>query len=132
MKNSDYHDLLDNKIDSLLANQPLKPSAEFTSRVLAAADELNSKPSVLTRVVKKLSHLALPIAALILVAFTLIRFIPAKTDTGNEPTLTHLQMNEIFLLEEGLAGLVQLSDENFSDIDLIGTLDSLIDSTNRS
>lgn len=124
MKKSNPHDLLDSKIDKLLANQPLKPSADFTSQVLEAADRLNSERRVLANLKDKLSSLALPIAALLVIAFTLARFI----SVSSELRLTDIEMNEIFLLEEGLSGLVQLKDENFNETDLLSTLNSLIDS----
>lgn len=139
MKTTDPRDPLDRTIDDLLARRPLTPSDDFAARVLAAADALPAE-TARTSPVGQLLRFALPIAALIVVAFTLAQLMqtqPAAIDTpvqiaSHTPTpttgahtLNAADMEEIFLLEEGLAGLTQLQDDNFSNNDLLSTLDAL-------
>jgi len=72
-----------------------------------------------------LLRFALPLAALIAVAFTLAQFIPSKPSTVPGPVLSAADMQEIFLLEEGLAGLSQLQQGHFGSTHLLSTLDAL-------
>jgi hypothetical protein len=126
MKTTDSRDPLDRKIDDLLASRPLTPSDDFAARVLAAADELPAAQPP-TRPVGQLLRFALPIAAAIAVAITLTQFMPTKPTAVAVagPTLNVADVEEIFLLEEGLTGLTQLQDDNFSSTDLLSTLDAL-------
>jgi len=124
MKTTDSRDPLDRTIDDLLASRPLQPSPDFAARVLAAADALpaakrHSSP------VGQLLRFALPLAALIAVAFTLAQFIPSNPSAVLAPALSAADMQEIFLLEESLAGLGQLQDEHFGSTHLLSTLDAL-------
>ena len=126
MKTTDSRDPLDRKIDDLLASRPLTPSDDFAARVLAAADELPAAQPR-TSPVGQLLRFALPIAAAIAVAITLTQFMPTKPTAVAvaTPTLNVADVEEIFLLEEGLTGLTQLQDDNFSSTDLLSTLDAL-------
>lgn len=132
MKTTDSRDPLDRTIDDLLASRPLTPSDDFAARVLAAADQLPAeKPR--TSPVGQLLRFALPIAALIAIAFTLAQLMPTKPtavtaptlSAAAAPTLSAADMQEIFLLEEGLAGLTQLQDVNLSSTNLLSTLEAL-------
>lgn len=124
MKTTDSRDPLDRTIDDLLASRPLQPSDDFAARVLAAADELPA-PKRHINPIGQLLRFALPIAALIAVAFTLVQLIPTKPSAVAAPTLSTADAQEIFLLEEGLTGLTQLLDDNLGSTDLLGTLDAL-------
>jgi hypothetical protein len=124
MKTTDSRDPLDRTIDDLLASRPLQPSDDFAARVLAAADELPAAKRR-TSPVGQLLRFALPIAALIAVAFTLAQFLPTKPTAVAAPALSAADAQEIFLLEEGLTGLTQLLDDTLSSTDLLGTLDAL-------
>ena len=124
MKTTDSRDPLDRTIDDLLASRPLQPSDDFVARVLAAADQLPVEKQR-TSSVGQLLRFALPIAALIAVAFTLAQLIPTKPTAVAAPALSAADMQEIFLLEEGLTGLSQLQHEQFSSTNLLNTLDSL-------
>jgi hypothetical protein len=125
MKTTDPRDPLDRKIDDLLASRPLQPSDDFAARVLAAANQLPTEPA--TRPVTHLLRFTLPIAALIAVAVTLVQFRPNKpTATAiAATTLDAADMEEIFLLEEGLIGLSQLQDDQLSTNNLLSTLEVL-------
>jgi hypothetical protein len=124
MKTTDPRDPLDRTIDDLLASRPLTPSDDFAARVLAAADALPAEQPR-TSPVGQLLRFALPIAALIAVAFTLAQLMPTKPTAVAAPTLNAADLQEIFLLEEGLTGLTQLQDDHFSSTDLLSTLDAL-------
>lgn len=124
MKTTDSRDPLDRKIDDLLASRPLQPSADFAARVLAAADEL-PKVKARTSPVGQLLRFALPIAALIAVAFTLAQLMPTKPTAVAVPALSVADAQEIFLLEEGLTGLNKLQEDSYSSTDLLSTLDAL-------
>ncbi len=124
MKTTDSRDPLDRTIDGLLASRPLQPSPDFAARVMAAAEAL---PTAKRRSspVGQLLRFALPIAALIAVAFTLAQFIPSKPSAVLAPALSAADMQEIFLLEEGLAGLGHLQQDHFGSTHLLSTLDAL-------
>ena len=124
MKITDSPNSLDGKIDNLLASQPLKPSSDFTARVLAEANKLNKRRRSLNPV-KRWLPLGLPIAALIIAAWILTPFISTKPIKPTQPSLTTIELQEIFILEEGLAGLSQLQDEDMVKTDLLDILDSL-------
>ncbi|MBT4757145.1 MAG: hypothetical protein HOO08_01990 [Opitutae bacterium] len=123
MKTTNSRDSLDSKIDDLLASYTLQPSDDFVARVLAAADELPAKKH--TSPVGPLLRFALPIAALIVFAFTLAQFMLTKPSIAAAPAPSAADMQEIFLLEEGLTGLSQLKYEQFSSTNLLNTLDAL-------
>lgn len=124
MKTTDSRDPLDRTIDDLLASRLLQPSDDFAARVLAAADQLPAEKQR-TSPVGQLLRFALPIAALIAVAFTLAQLMPTKPTAVAAPALSAAEAQEIFLLEEGLTGLSQLQHEQFSSTNLLNTLDAL-------
>ena len=136
MKTTDPRDPLDQKIDTLFASRPITPSDDFAARVLAAADELPTKQTR-TSPVGQLLRFALPIAALIAVALTLSQFKQEAPTTAvasrTAPTavletsenLSTADMQEIFILEEALASLSTLKDDNLNSADLLSTFDAL-------
>ena len=124
MKTTDSRDSLDRTIDDLLASCPVQPSDNFAARVLAAADELPAEKCC-SSPAGQLLRFALPIAALIAVAFTLVRFTLTKPTAVADLTLSAADAQEIFLLEEGLVGLTQLNDDSLSAAHLLSTLDAL-------
>jgi hypothetical protein len=127
MKTTDPRDPLDHKIDDLLARRPLQPGSDFTARVLAAAAELPAPPAPRRRPTRTLLRFALPIAAAVAIAVTcqLAPFSPGSTEAVASPTLSTADIQEIFLLEEGLSGLAQLQEDPLSHHDLLNTLDAL-------
>lgn len=127
MKTTDPRDPLDQKIDALLANKPIKSDIDFTSRVLSALDaDLATKETVTPqRSLAPLLKFALPIAAAAALALTLMQFNKASTLTTPAANLTAAEAQEIFLLEEGLNGLSELSNESFQGQDFLATLDAL-------
>lgn len=124
MKTTDSRDPLDRKIDDLLASRPLQPSPDFTARVLAAAETLPT-PQIPQRRASTLLRFALPAAAAIAVIGLVTQFIVRAPASAPAAALSAADIQEIFLLEEGLSGLAQLSDEHLSNHDLLNTLDAL-------
>jgi hypothetical protein len=124
MKTTDSRDPLDRTIDDLLTSQPLKPSADFTAHVLAAAE---AQPDAKRRSspVGQLLRFALPIAALVVLALTLAPQMLPQPATEAVPSLSVAEMQEIFLLGEGLTGLSQLQDDHFGSTSLLSTVDAL-------
>ena len=126
MKTTDPRDPLDHKIDDLLASRPLQPSNDFTQRVLSAAEQLPASQAR-RRPTGKLLRLLLPMAAAAAITLTyrLAPFSPSPPAIEPLPTLSAAEIQEIFLLEEGLSGLAQLQDDQLSSHDLLNTLDAL-------
>jgi hypothetical protein len=125
MKTTDPRDPLDRKIDTLLASRPLQPRPDFAMRVLAAADALpaQNKP---TSTMGHLLYIALPVAAALAVALTLTLTDVAPTHiTAAHPLLTASDLQEIFLLEEGLSPLAKIENEDLGGNNLLNTLDAL-------
>ena len=131
MKTNHNSDPLDQQIDTLLANRPVKPSDGFAARVLAAAAETalaedssgnRKRPHAL------LIKFALPLAAAIAVTISLL---PVNTDsvapTGStERAIISIdEVQEIFLLEESLASLAHVSAAEVGNVDLLSILDAL-------
>jgi hypothetical protein len=123
MKTTDSRDPLDRKIDALLASRPLQPGADFSARVLAAVDTppAQAKPGPIA----KLLHFALPLAAVAAFAFTFAHLLRTQSGTSQAPSLTAADMQEIFLLQEGLSAFTQLQYDNLNGDDLLSTLDAL-------
>ncbi len=121
MKTPDSLDSLDRKIDELFASQPLKPSADFTNRVLAATDEFVAKKSP-SRTIRPWLRLALPIAALLVAALTLTQLLSTKPVASESSTLITIDLQEIFILEEGLTGIADLQDDDLSNADFLDAL----------
>ncbi|HBM86224.1 MAG TPA: hypothetical protein DD423_05510 [Opitutae bacterium] len=124
MKTTDSRNPLDRKIDDLLASRPLQPSSDFTQRVLAAADDLPA-PKARPSHISKLVHFALPAAAAIAAACLLVQFIATTPAVDHPSTLSAADIQEIFLLEEGLSGFTQLQDDHLSSDALLNTLEAL-------
>lgn len=126
-------DPLDQKLDALLASRPLRADDDFAARVLAAAKadegQRNARPK---RPFGKLIAFALPIAAAVVLTLSLLQFDNGNQtpNTGSNPstetvTLTTAEAQEIFLLEESLAGLAAADASSFVGGDLLATLDAL-------
>ena len=132
MKTNHNSDPLDQQIDTLLASRPAKPSEDFAARVLAAAERATAEDSARQerRPLGTLIKFALPLAAAIAVTVSL-SFWPVHTDSVDLPesiestTLSTAEVQEIFLLEESLASLADISATEFGSTDLLATLDAL-------
>jgi hypothetical protein len=132
MKTNHHKDSLDQQIDTLLASRPVKPSEDFAARVLAAAENAVAEDSSekAERPLGTLIKFALTLAAAIAVTVSL-SFLPVHTDSFNLPesiessTLSTAEVQEIFLLEESLANLADISATEFGSTDLLATLDAL-------
>ena len=129
MKTNHSSDPLDQQIDTLLASRPIKPSDDFAARVLAAtetavAEDFSDKNRQLGLLIK----FALPLAVAIAVTISLL---PVHTDsiapTGSteSATLSTAEMQEIFLLEESLASLANVSATEVGSFDLLSIIDAL-------
>ena len=130
MKTNHNIDPLDQQIDNLLSSRPVKPSEDFAARVLAAAETAIAEDSArkAKRPLGTLIKLALPLAAAIAVTISLW---PVHTDSVapaesiESTTLSTAEVQEIFLLEESLAILADISATEFGSTDLLSTLDAL-------
>jgi len=111
MKTTDPRDPLDQKIDALLANRPLPNSDNFTQRVLAAT-QAETTPSTTTQHKHWLRY-AMPLAAAILVAFTLT-FTVVKPKPAQQfdvlSSVSVAEVQEILLIEDGLGELAKLEE----------------------
>lgn len=140
MKTTDPRDPLDQQIDALLASRPITPSDDFASRVLQAAQ--NEPPNSTAKHGKLASILrfTLPAAAAIALAFIVVPLFRQSETTATthmastpspempaEATLDDADAQEIFFLEEGLAGLTTQfeSDSDLNGDALLQTLDAL-------
>ena len=132
MKTNHNIDPLDQQIDNLLSSRPVKPSEDFAARVLAAAETAIAEDSArkAKRPLGTLIKLALPLAAAIAVTISLSLW-PVHTDSVapaesiESTTLSTAEVQEIFLLEESLAILADISATEFGSTDLLSTLDAL-------
>lgn len=130
MKTNHRKDPLDQQIDTLFASRPVKPSEDFSARVLDAAETAAAKDSAGQdkRALGTLIKFALPLAAAIAVTISLW---PVHTDSVataesiESTTLSTAEVQEIFLLEESLASLTDISATEFGSTDLLSTLDAL-------
>jgi hypothetical protein len=130
MKTNHNSDPLDQQIDTLLASRPVKPSEDFVARVLAAAETTVADDSTgkAKRPLGTLIKFVLPLAAAIAVTISLW---PVHTDSVataesiESTTLSTAEVQEIFLLEESLASLTDISASEFGSTDLLSTLDAL-------
>ena len=130
MKANHNSDPLDQQIDTLLASRPVKPSDDFAARVLAAAEnEVTEDSSRKTkRPLGMLIKFALPIAAAIAVTICLLLAntdFTAPTGSTEGATLSAAEVQEIFILEESLTSLSNVSATEVSSADLISILDAL-------
>lgn len=124
MKTKHNSDLLDQKIDALLARRPVMASDDFASRVLAAAEADDTARST-KRPLGTLIKFALPLAAAVAVTISLLQFNTSSTEPAEGTALSASEAQEIFLLEESLASLATISTTEFGTEDLLSTLDAL-------
>ena len=133
MKTNHNSDPLDQQIDTLLANRPVKPSDGFAARVLAAAAETalaEDSPYKTKSPLGLLVKFALPLAAAIAVTISL-SLRPVNTDsvapTGSteSATISTAEVQEIFILEESLSSLAHVSATEVGSFDLLSILDAL-------
>ena len=117
-------DPLDTQINSLLASRPLRPSDDFIARVLEAAEAdavLRRKRSLGRRLA-----FALPLAAAFALTFSLLQLdIGQGIPAGSSTALTQAEVQELFLLQEGLANLASVGSTDFGSKEMLRTLDAL-------
>jgi len=117
-------DPLDTQINSLLASRPLRPSDDFIARVLEAAEAdavLRRKRSLGRRLA-----FALPLAAAFALTFSLLQLdISQGIPDGSSTALTQAEVQELFLLQEGLANLASVGSTGFGSKEILKTLDAL-------
>ncbi len=121
---------LDQKIDTLLASRPVKPSYDFAARVLAAAETAPAENSSIKtkHLLVALVKFALPLAAAIALTISLL---PVNTDSIAPTELTDsiilstAELHEIFFLEESLTSLANVNATEVGSVDLLSFLDAL-------
>lgn len=121
MKREHDQDPLDQRIDALLASRPLKVSDDFTARVMAATEAEPEERSIM----RKILPFALPAAAAIAVALTWPRLQHTSESTDSSAFISTADAQEIFLLEESLAGLASVQNDELAINGLLATLDAL-------
>ena len=141
MKTTDPRDPLDQKIDELLASQPVKAPTNFAARTLA---QLDAEPATTEPASKKtdglapLIRFALPVAAAVALGFFVFtQFNQNNTKTPAEPSglattgaqqgeeLNSYEIQEILMLQEGLSGFAQVETDELNSDALLDTLDTL-------
>lgn len=123
------NDRLDQKIDQLLASQPIQPPADFAARTLAraTADAPGGKPGTLA----PLFRFALPLAAALALAFSIFHAFEPKTaprpshSHAASTTLTNFDIQELLILQEGLSGFAQIESDEINSRELLDTLETL-------
>ncbi|HKK18806.1 MAG TPA: hypothetical protein VJ952_09015 [Opitutales bacterium] len=132
-------DPLDQKIDELLARQPVKASDDFAARTLAEAEaqDPRKQPGGLAPLIRFVLPLA---AALALAAILVSQFgkdpasspaalvqdsTSATTTAASQAALDAYELQELLLLQEGLSGFAQIETDDLSTGDLLATLDTL-------
>ena len=124
MKTTHPSDPLDRKINKLFASQPLQPSDDFTERVLAVTSEVAGEEEV-QRKIHLWQRLILPVAALLVASFIINYLASNSSSESLTSTITTIELQEIFILEEGLAGLTQVQDEDLNGAQLLKVLNRL-------
>jgi hypothetical protein len=123
-------DPLDQKIDERLKSLPIQTSDNFAARTLAEldAETKGKKPGKLAPLIR----FALPMAAALALAF--IAYAQFGRDGAEKPTaatgshedLNQYEIQEIFLLQEGLSRFAQIDAGELSQTDeLLDTLETL-------
>ena len=130
MKANHNSDPLDQQIDNLLASRSVKPSDDFAARVLAAAETEVTEDSLgkTKRPIGMLIKFGLPFAAAIAVTISLLLAIDdsvAPTGPSEGTTLSAAEVQEIFLFQESLASLANISATEVGSYDLLSFLDAL-------
>jgi len=145
MKTTDPRDSLDQKIDELLASQPIKAPTDFSARLLTEIEAMppRKKPGRIAPLIR----FALPMAAALALAFVaLSQFhqgspdsptqqevragttsqaeILAATNNDSE-ALNSYEIQELLMLQEGLSGFAQIESDELNSSDLLDTLDTL-------
>lgn len=134
MKTTDPRDSLDRKIDALLSEQPLRAPEDFGARALEAAEA--PQRQVRRRRAERLIRFALPAAAAM--ALALFFTTPSREPTDQlaqhpqdsqisqiEAPLENIALEELFRLQEGLAGLATIPQDTLDSEELLQTLDTL-------
>ena len=133
MKTKDPRDPLDQKIDALLASQPVRASADFSERLLERVDQLPRRKGASP--VAALLRFALPLAAAVALLFAIFsQLSPESVEPGSsqlsqhEPdsaALNDYEIQELLMLQEGLSSFAQIDADGFDSSDLLDTLDTL-------
>jgi hypothetical protein len=130
MKTNHNSDPIDKQIDTLLASHPVKPSNDFSARVLDAAETAIAEDSAGqdNRALGTLIKFVLPLAAAIAVTISLLPVNNdpvAPTGSTESATISIDEVQEIFLLEDCLASLANVSATEVGSVDLLSILDAI-------
>ena len=144
MKTTDPRDPLDQKIDELLASQPVKASTDFSARLLAEleAQPLRKEPGRIAPLIR----FVLPLAAALALAFVAWQQLRQSSQqsaahqtagagttsqadslatTNNHAALNSYEIQELLMLQAGLTSLAQIESDELNSSDLLDTLDTL-------
>jgi len=145
MKTTDPRDSLDRKIDELLASQPAKAPADFSNRILQEIETCSAPMGQRPR--SPILRFALPLAAALTVVFSVFALLyqedsnsrgdaslatvdqpldPLQTPAGSSPDiLVDLEIQELLLLQDALAGFANSGIDEFNSDELSTTLETL-------
>jgi hypothetical protein len=138
MKTTDPRDTLDQKIDALLSEQPLRASDDFRARTLSAVEASRSKAGL--RSFRRRFRFALAAAAGVVLALLLglqsrQSMAPQNPLAQNQAPVPHTliadpflessEMEELFHLQEKLSALANIEQDLPDSTNLLQTLDTL-------
>lgn len=127
MKTTDSRDPLDQEIDRLLNERPVKAEPAFLQNVLEAVDRLDATdaPSPQIHWGRRITAIATPIAAAIALAFILSPSSDTTTSTQQASNLNLIEAQEIFDLSTETTELSLASDFSSIDFNLLATFDAI-------
>lgn len=140
MKTTDPRDPLDHKLDELLARQPLKAADDFLTRTLAAAEAGPPEQTPRTFALRRRFAMAIAAAAAIALACVALSQLKqgrpeaaveiatvetVQPQSAGSDALSHAEIDELLLLEEGLSGFADLDTAGLRSDSLLNTLDAL-------
>lgn len=126
MKTTDSRDSLDKGIDALLASRPVRPTADFAERVLAAAEASRPAPAPEPTMWQGTVRVILAAAAAIACAFVLFQWLSQSSNRPQGSALSTAEVQEIFLWDEALSALHSFQPDNIQADQLLSALDVLL------
>lgn len=142
MKTTDPRDPLDQKIDALLTSQPVQAPGDFVARTIAASEAEKALQQPGPGPLAPIIPLALPAVAAIALAFLLINqftitapeqaadfagqeTLPSTSSAKGAEALSHTEIDELLILQEGLSGFADLDGDSLKSDRLLNTLEAL-------
>lgn len=127
MKTTDPRDPLDQKIDQMLADRPIKADERFLANVLEAVEQATPIESVASASwSRRIAIYALPIAAAIALAFTINALWKQPATQADATNLSLIEAQEIFELTANTTELsLYAEDTESADLQILATFDAI-------